>query len=248
MSKSFDRFGLERVVYERCTHCGCVHARTLLDLPETHWKSLCEEYHGAYRGHDENPDDPRWRNRLNAQARVLLALSEHRILPAQGEWLDYGCGEGELMQRLNQAGLRVSGYDPYWPISGSLSETALIPGHFPVVLNTATLEHLRDRRSLDQVGTLVSDDGTLALHTLVRGEIPKDPEWFYLLPVHTLLFTNRAMTLLFEQWAFDCSLYAVEARLWLWFRQSRYEELQRIALETGNLDWKTSRGFLAYWP
>ncbi|MET0065281.1 MAG: class I SAM-dependent methyltransferase [Candidatus Thiodiazotropha sp.] len=249
MTKSFECYGLDRVNYERCTECGCVHARTLLDLSEAEWGNLCRAYHGGYRGQGVNPHDPRASQRLDRQAEVLLALSQQGMLPTQSEWLDFGCGEGELLNRLNQSGLRVSGYDPYWDAASHLSPADLLPGRFPVVLNTATLEHLRDRESLDRLGSLVSDHGVLALHTLVRGEIPSDPDWFYLLPVHTLMFTNRAMSLLFEQWSFDCSLYAIEARLWLWFRQPRLEALQKIILETHRLeDWKTTRGFLAYWP
>ncbi len=248
MTKSFDRFNLDRVVYEICSECGCVHARTLLDLPEERWRNICQDYHGSYRQLDENPDDPRWRKRLNSQAEVLLSLSELQILPTQAAWLDYGCGEGELLNRLNQAGLQVLGYDPYWHRAGYLRESDLVPDRFPVVLNTATLEHLRDRESLDRVGSLVGPAGVLALHTLVRGEIPRDPNWFYLLPVHCLMFTNRSMALLFEQWGFDCSLYAVEARLWLWFRQPRLEALNWIIHERQSLDWHATRGFLAYWP
>ncbi|MET0050021.1 MAG: class I SAM-dependent methyltransferase [Candidatus Thiodiazotropha sp.] len=248
MTKSFERFNLDRVVYEVCGECGCVHARTLLDLPEEQWRNICHDYHGGYRALDDNPDDPRWRKRLNAQAEVLLSLRASQLLPTNTEWLDFGCGDGDLLNLLNQGGLQVLGYDPYWHKAVYLSETELLPGRFPVVLNTATLEHLRDRESLDRVGSLVSPDGVLALHTLVRGEIPRDPDWFYLLPVHTLMFTNRAMSLLFEQWNFDCSLYAVEARLWLWFRQPLLEELKRVVHEHESEDWQTSRGFLAYWP
>jgi len=247
-SKRFDRFGIDAVDYERCQQCGTVFAKTLLELPETQWRSVCEQYHGSYRGSEKNPDDPRWKLRLQQQAEVLLTLADHDVIPRHGTWLDHGCGEGELARMLETRHGRIACYDRYWSGGDHLPDSALVPGHFPVVISTSTLEHLRSRADMDELASLVAEDGCLALHTLVRGEIPCDPDWFYLLPVHTLFYTNRGMLRLFEQWGFRSSLYVVEARLWVWFRKPLNRLSGALADLTSLPGWRATDGFLAYWP
>ncbi|MCG7982372.1 MAG: class I SAM-dependent methyltransferase [Candidatus Thiodiazotropha lotti] len=247
-TKQFDDFGLGKVEYERCSHCGAVFATSLLQLPEDEWQSLCVRYHGHYRIGDENPDDPNWRQRLQSQSDFLFTMSKVGLLPEQHRWLDYGCGEGELSGLLGQQGVRVDCYDRYWQKEHSVDKSQLLPGSYPVVINTALFEHLRSRAEMDAIINLITEDGTFALHTLVRGEIPRDPSWFYLLPVHTIFFTNQAMRILFQEWGFSSSLYAVDSRLWLWFKASKATLLKRYPGLASEQDWKICDGFMAYWP
>jgi hypothetical protein len=247
-SKRFDCFGIDTVDYQRCPRCGTVFARTLLELSEMQWQSVCEQYHGSYRGSGNNPNDPNWQLRLQQQADVLLILAERGVVSSQGPWLDHGCGEGELAGMLEARLGRIARYDRYWHGHDYLEESALIPGHFSVVISTSTLEHLHSRAGMDELAGLVADDGCLALHTLVRGEIPCDPDWFYLLPVHTIFYTNRGMARLFEQWGFSSSLYVVEARLWVWFRKPLKTLLEALGDLISLPGWHATEGFLAYWP
>jgi hypothetical protein len=246
--KQFDCFGLDSVSYRRCAACGTVYAETLLQLPEVKWRNVCEAYHGNYRGSGDNPDDPNWRIRLERQAEVLLKLAENGLLSTNKLWLDYGCGEGELAEMLRTSIKQIACYDRYWRDPGYLQDSDLLPGHFSTVISTSTLEHLRSRSSIDAIATLAAKDGSLCLHTLVRGEIPCDPNWFYLLPVHTIFYTNRAMELLFEQWDFLSSLYVVDARLWVWFRKPLNHLLKEKPDLTSLPGWHVTEGFLAYWP
>ncbi|MEW8049639.1 MAG: methyltransferase domain-containing protein [Candidatus Thiodiazotropha endolucinida] len=246
--KQFDRFGLDTVDYRRCIACGTVYAQTLLDLPEHEWQNVCNAYHSSYRGSGENPDDPNWHVRLEQQAKVLSKLADIGLLSTSEPWLDYGCGEGELAEMLGGTIGKMDCYDRYWKRNGYLQESDLTHGHFSMVISTSTLEHLRNRSSMDTLARLVAEDGCLGLHTLVRGEIPCDPSWFYLLPVHTIFYTNRGMTQLFDQWGFRSSLYVVEARLWVWFRKS-LKQLLRGKPELASIaGWHTAEGFMAYWP
>ncbi|MET0060714.1 MAG: methyltransferase domain-containing protein [Candidatus Thiodiazotropha endolucinida] len=247
-SKQFDRFGLDTVDYVRCMACGTVYAQTLLELPEHQWQSVCENYHASYRGSGDNPDDPNWHVRLEQQAKVLSKLADNGLLATGRPWLDYGCGEGELAGMLDTGIGQIVRYDRYWKKEGYLQETDLIPGHFDMVISTSTLEHLRSRSSMDALARLVTDDGCLGLHTLVRGEIPCDPNWFYLLPVHTIFYTNRGMAQLFDQWGFLSSLYVVDARLWVWFRKPLKQLLKEKPELVSIPGWHIAEGFMAYWP
>ncbi|MBT3026810.1 MAG: class I SAM-dependent methyltransferase [Candidatus Thiodiazotropha sp. (ex Ctena orbiculata)] len=246
--KQFDRFGLGSVNYRRCKACGTVYAETLLQLPEERWREVSEAYHNSYRGSGENPDDPNWRVRLNQQAEILLKLAENGLLKTDRPWLDYGCGEGELASMLEERIERISCYDRYWKCDGYLQESELIPGHYSLLISTSTMEHLRSRSSMDAINGLISEDGSLALHTLVRGEIPCDPAWFYLLPVHTIFYTNRGMAQLFTQWGFRSSIYAVDARLWIWYRKPLITAVKQWPELLSLPGLHATEGFMAYWP
>jgi hypothetical protein len=247
-SKNFDRFELDTVDYQRCTECGSVFAQTLLQLPERQWQSVCKQYHGSYRGTGENPDDPNWHRRLERQAEVLVELADRDLLSTDEPWLDHGCGEGEMVRMLKKRIAHIECYDRYWQKNGYLQDSELLPGGYSTVISTSTLEHLRSRSSMDAIAALVSMDGSLCLHTMVRGEIPCDPNWYYLLPVHTIFYTNRGMELLFEQWRFRSSLYVPDARLWVWFR-TPLEQLSKVLPDLTSLpDWHVAEGFIAYWP
>jgi hypothetical protein len=56
------------------------------------------------------------------------------------------------------------------------------------------------------------------------------------------------MALLFRSWGYQCSLYDVDARLWVWFRQPLTVLLERFPTLGDQLQWKISDGFMAYWP
>jgi len=56
-----------------------------------------------------------------------------------------------------------------------------------VVINTSVFEHAREIETLDEIAELVDEDGVPALHVLVPESVPRDPPWFYLLPVHCTL-------------------------------------------------------------
>ena len=84
---------------------------------------------------------------------------------------------------------------------------------------------------------------------MVREAVPRDPNWFYLLPVHCAFFTNTSMQILFEKWGFSSSLYAIDARMWFWFRSEA--EGTAIALRRAGLlhdeGYRFKHGFVDYW-
>jgi hypothetical protein len=240
-------YGLERVHYERCPSCRLVLSRTHLELDGAAWETLNERYHRAYLGTDANRDDPRWLERLAAQADVLPALARDGVAPTARPWLDYGAGDGQLADLVAPRGVQLRKFDRYLPEDdGFLGDDELEPGGFDLVLTTSVFEHVRSLEPLDEVAGLVSAPGAMALHTLVRGEIPDDPAWFYLLAVHCTFLTNRAMALLLERWGFAASLYAVDARLWCFVREEADALRERTRSLPGEV--AVSSGFCGFWP
>lgn len=219
-SKTFYAFGLEIVDYYRCEHCGLVISKTHFDLSDKRWIDLNSQYHESYFKNGSNPDDVNWNSRLRCQADTIKKLSNANLLATSQHWVDYGSGDGTLASLLNSQGLTIFKYDEYIRQTGTqyLSRDELLSTQYDLVVCTSVFEHVRRIDVLDEINSLVSGNGVMALHTLVCDEIPKDPEWFYLLPVHCLFFTNRSMEILFRRWGYVASIYHVASRMWFLFK------------------------------
>lgn len=250
-SKEFNgECGLRVVHYWRCAGCGLVVSKSHFEMTDREWQQLNHDCHAAYQGGEQNRYDPSWLARLNAQRDNLVELASAGVLPRRRPWIDYGCGDGKLADMLGMQDLPTLKYDKYAPAheAGFVGDEAL-RCKFPVVINTSVLEHVRGIEALDEMANLVDDDGVFALHTLVRESIPNDPTWFYLMPVHTVFYTNRSMQTLFDRWRFTASIYHVPSRMWFAYRRepgclAEFVERKQAA---GSKDFCYKRGFVDYW-
>lgn len=253
--KDFYVLDLQQIEYWRCGGCGFTAARTLYELPEEAWNKLNEAFHSQYHFTNECPFDMNWVARLSLQAETIAKMKNAGIIPTQKPWLDYGCGDGKLSDLLSQYHLTLLNFDEYGGphTTRFVSKEKLIPGSFDMVISTSVFEHVRDLRFLEKMEGLVNQEGCLAIHTLVREEIPRDPEWFYLLPVHCSLFTNASMKILFDKWRYHFSLYHVPSRLWFWYRKSKEaaarikKTIERLNQENGKTEFYFKQGFMDYW-
>jgi len=243
--------GLGEVSYTRCGECGFVSSRTHQEMTEEQWKTLNARYHGGYLGKKSNSDDPRWLERISAQADVIGRLAQASLLPQVRPWVDWGCGDGKLADLLSDAGLATGKYDEFMGAraAGWATTDELQPASFDFVISTSVFEHFRRSSDFSRVLELVGSSGVVGLHTMVREAVPRDPNWFYLLPVHCAFFTNTSMQILFEKWGFSSSLYAIDARMWFWFRSEA--EGTAIALRRAGLlhdeGYRFKHGFVDYW-
>jgi hypothetical protein len=109
---------------------------------------------------------------------------------------------------------------------------------------------MSSREQFDAVEGLLSKQGVLGTHTIVCENVPADPTWFYLAPVHCAFHTNKSMEMLFRQWGYTSSTYNVSAQLWLWFKgdPGRVEAIiQRANTRQGGLTYVFKQGFVDYW-
>jgi hypothetical protein len=219
-------------------------------MSDGEWSELNYRFHSAFQGGEgAPPEDPRWLERLAKQAVCLPALVRAGVLTRELPWVDWGCGDARLAEMLERQDLPVQRFDRYMTGPSYLTEEQLAQTRFGVVLNTSVFEHVRSREPLEEMVRLLAPHGVFAIHTLVREEIPPDPEWFYLLPVHCALYTNRSMQMLFEQWGFHCSLYHVESRMWFWFREESEPLKQLVDRHAQFLEGEIcfKKGFADYW-
>lgn len=248
-SKTFNIFGLEVVDYVLCSHCGFVCSKTHFEMKLEKWEKLNFEVHTHY---NSMPDDPNNNPPpYFEQATMFNILMRFDVIP-KNNWVDWASGEGRLSIILDKCfSLKLNNYDKYInPIMNQIHESDLINMKCNMVVNSALFEHVTNNETLDSINNLVSDNGVLAIHTLVREEIPKDPNWFYLLPVHCAFHTNRSMSILMEKWGYSCSVYCLASKTWILFKNNP-AVIRKSVCEINNVVKKEylffKEGFVDYW-
>jgi hypothetical protein len=248
-TKHFGVYSLGDVEYVRCGSCGFTASQTHFRMAPQEWERLNVAFHDDNNAREDNP----WnRNqRYFNQSVMLHLLARNGIVPACG-WLDWGSGVGRLSLQLHEHfGIRLDNFDKYMePGLFQLQQGDLVGRGYSLVTNTAVFEHVRDRETLDEIESYVSAEGCLGVHTLVRREIPADPEWMYLLPVHCAFHTNRSMDVLMRQWGYQCSIYNEHAKMWVMFKRPAKEVSEEVARLNKLLGWECLRfkdGFMDYW-
>lgn len=269
MEKYFDKElmfgGGQRHEYIRCLKCGLVIDKTSYETDIALLVDDIKYGHAICQGKDENPPfDPRWIERLEFQAETLAWMFCQDIFPEDAKAVDYGCGDGKLsdmFQRkysvLAECGNSnekprpaIMKYDKFMKPEGDesyLSDADMKLHSFDIVVSCSVFEHLFGRKDVGEVLDLLNGTGTFCLHVLICEEVPQDPDWFYLLPDHVTLWTNKAMSILYREYGFCGCAYNVEARMWFFFRdRARFEMLQGRH-DSMNGTWLFSDGFLDYW-
>lgn len=248
--KHFDVYSLQDVQYVRCESCGFSASQTHFQMSTAEWERLNNAFHNDSNAREDNP----WnRNQRYFNQSIMLYLLDRNGLIPPGKWLDWGSGTGSLSLQLHEHfGLRLYNFDKYVePRLFPVLQSDLAERGYSLVTNTAVFEHVRDRETLDEIESYVSLDGCLGVHTLVRGEIPADPDWMYLLPVHCAFHTNRSMDTLMRQWGYQCSIYNEHAKMWLMFKRSAQEVERDVARLNKLVGWEYlhfKAGFMDFWP
>lgn len=247
MEKNFGMENLDSCEYVRCENCGLVVAKTLYDMPRDVWQKLNRECHAAYQNTDALDVDPNWLARLRAQAEVLVQLVKCGVLEENSRAVDYGAGDGKLSAYLAEkiSAPLLMKFDEFMarPNENYLSPTEITPASFDFVITCSVFEHLLGAADVEKIFSLLKPDGTAALHTLICEGVPRDPNWFYLLPVHATFWTNAAMKKIFRRYNFKACAYHVQARLWLFFRD--VEKFSRLKNSSG--EFVFAEDFVDYW-
>lgn len=248
-SKRFEEFGLGTVNYWQCPRCGFCASKTHFDMTSIEWSDLNEAFHSRSHARQDNPYN---RNQRYFNQALMLHLMAQQKLIRRSDWLDWGCGVGAVAKLLDRYfGIELSTYDKYYtPEINAIAEAALVERSFDLVVNTAVFEHVRDRRTLDEIESFVAPGGCLAIHTLVPESVPRDPEWMYLLPVHCAFHTNRSMQMLMGQWGYSCSVYNEHSKLWVLFREPSADIRPKVDDLNERMGWQYLHfkdGFMDYW-
>lgn len=219
--------GLDTFEYVRCEHCGLVVSKTLYEMPRGDWEKFNHDAHkDLFDGViDRDALDPKWRLRLELQTTMFVELLKAGVFKYDWRTIDYGAGDGKLADKINGTLKKIwlKKFDAYIEPTDEnyLTPAEVTDGSFDFLVSSSVFEHLLGNQGdVDGVINLVKPDGVMGLHTLICEEVPRDPDWHYLLPVpvHCTLWTNKAMSIVFEKFGFRHCAYNVEAQMWLFFR------------------------------
>lgn len=144
----------------------------------------------------------------------------------------------------------IGKYDRFMKSDGSsdyIKDEDVRPNTFDMVISCSVLEHLIGWSEVDKFFSLAKENGVICLHTLICEEVPCDPDWFYLLPVHCTLWTNTAMSKVYNRYGYKGCAYHPEAQMWFFFKdEKQYEKLKEVH-EAIPGSWVFSRSFVDYW-
>lgn len=248
-SKQFNEYDLGNVDYYSCNTCGFTISSNHIQLSEKKWNQLNIDWHTENNLKEKNPwnRDERYFN----QSIMIFLLIKFNIIKGSN-FLDWGSGEGGFSKKLYDLfSIKVNCYDKFVkPSVFPLAEAELKSNSYDFVVNNAVFEHVTKRETLDEINSFVNNTGILAIHTLVRESIPKDPNWMYLLPVHSCFHTNKSMDLLMQQWGYTCSVYNENAKLWVMFKEDPklfYSQINDINKIIGYDYFKFKVGFVDFW-
>lgn len=248
-SKTFNVYGLTNCDYNKCPNCGFAASKTHYELSTSEWSKLNLIFHTDSNNREDNPYN---RNQRYFNQALMISILNKNGLFKNENFLDWASGIGSVSILAKELfDIKLYNYDKYIePHINSVNEDFLKERSFDLVVNCALFEHITSRDTLDEIESLVSDNGAFAIHTLIPDVVPKDPEWMYLLPVHCSFHTNSSMQMLMDQWGYKCSLYNEHSKLWLLFKREP-EEIKPIIDQVNKLlGWeylKFKSGFMDYW-
>lgn len=185
--------------YFRCPNC---QAR-FLD-PAQHLSRANEYTH--YLHHENQPDDPGYRQFLSKLAQPLLAE-----LPPGSQGLDYGCGPGPALAHvLCEAGHDVALYDPFFA-----TDPAPLDATYDFVTCTEVAEHFHEPRAeFTHLRDRVRPGGILAVMTCFQTDDVHFADWHYRKdPTHVVFYRAETFHYLATHWGWQINIPAKDVVL-----------------------------------
>ncbi|SDS47337.1 Methyltransferase domain-containing protein [Halopseudomonas xinjiangensis] len=180
----------DRRSYLQCQTCALVH------VPPP-WHLDPGQEHAEYELHQNDPEDPGYRQFLSRLATPLLDR-----LPPHSHGLDFGCGPGPaLAAMLEERGHSVALYDLFYHPDASTLES-----RYDFITATEVIEHLaHPRKELERLWRLVKPGGWLGIMTKRVRDRDAFAHWHYKNdPTHIAFFSEATFKWLAE--ALDAEL------------------------------------------
>ncbi len=172
--------------YYHCDRCGMVHVAAP-------WHLSAVDERAQYDLHDNQADDPAYRQFLSRLAEPLLAR-----LPAGAEGLDFGCGTGPaLAVMLREKGHPIALYDLYYAPDISVFER-----QWDFITSSEVVEHLaHPDAELQRLWQCLKPGGWLGIMTKRVTDLAAFTRWHYKNdPTHISFFSQQSFDWLAERW------------------------------------------------
>ncbi len=155
--------------------------------------------HAHYLHHENDPDDPGYREFLSKLAGPFL----EKLEPGMAG-LDYGCGPGPaLAAMLREEGHQVELYDPFFfPNRHPLDQV------YDFIVCTETIEHFyRPAVEFDRLDSLLRPGGWLGLMTCFQTDDDRFENWHYRQdPTHVVFYRDATLQMVAGQRGWRCEI------------------------------------------
>jgi SAM-dependent methyltransferase len=185
-------FSAGRILYRRCLYCEA----TVMDV--SHLPDADTE-RNRYQLHENDPDDPAYRQFLSKAANPLNA----RLSPGR-EGLDFGCGPASAMAKMMlEAGHSMKLYDPFfYPDETVLSAT------YDFITCTEVAEHFhRPKAAFKQLDGLLRPGGHLVVMTCFQTDDDRFENWHYRRDdTHVVFYREKTFRVIARQNWWNCEI------------------------------------------
>lgn len=150
--------------FHRCPQCS------LIFVPARYHLSRIEEKR-RYDLHENNPDDPRYREFLNQLVAPLAAR-----LPKGAKGLDFGSGPGPTMSLMfSELGFLTKNYDPFYA-----KDTNVLERTYDFLACSEAMEHFSNpKKEWEIFMRIVKKGGWIGVMTKLLGEGVDFSSWHY---------------------------------------------------------------------
>ena len=166
--------------YLQCLNCDFVFDPSQYHLSEY-------EERKRYDTHNNNPEDPRYRQFLSQLTEPL-----NEIISSDSYGLDFGCGPGPtLYLMMQEKGHQMDLYDKFYARNQSVFEKS-----FDFITLTEVLEHLSDPVfELERLASILNSKGILAVMTQTLADDIDFDSWYYKNdPSHIGFYNDKSLT------------------------------------------------------
>lgn len=155
-----------------------------------------EEERARYETHENNPEDPGYREFLGRLTRPLA----EKLEPA-AEGLDYGSGPGPTVSvMMEEGGFVMRNYDPFF-----CPDAVALERRYDFITCTETAEHFaHPQEEFKRLNTLLKSPGYLAVMTEILRDERDFPAWYYHRdPTHICFYQERTLEWIAEAFDWD---------------------------------------------
>ena len=194
-SKNYSLFHKDHLrKYLQCLNCDFVFVSSQYHLSES-------EERKRYDTHNNNPEDPRYRQFLS---QLTVPLNELISIDSYG--LDFGCGPGPTLSLIMQEkGHQMDLYDKFYARDQSVFKKT-----FDFITLTEVLEHLSDPIfEIERLKSILKPDGVIAIMTQTLTQNTDFKAWYYKNdPSHIGFYNQKSLGYLADYLALEIAHYS----------------------------------------
>jgi SAM-dependent methyltransferase len=185
-------FPAGKILYWRCLYCEA----TVMDA--AHLPDAGTE-HDRYQLHENDSDDPAYRQFLSKAAKPLTAC----LSPGR-KGLDFGCGPASAMAKMmSEAGHSMKIYDPLF-----FPDVTALSARYDFITCTEVAEHFhRPKAAFKQIDGLLRPGGYLVIMTCFQTDDRRFKNWHYRREdTHVVFYREKTFRVIARQNGWDCEI------------------------------------------